>query len=86
MQVIVKFLCVQVHIIDGVFEVLSKTFLEKFYLLCSLISSPDVCHSELRQKSLQRLQELLFMSDSSCKRVLSLSGDFHFPPILPLFF
>ena len=26
------------------------------------------------------------MSDSSCKRVLSLSCGFNFPPILPVFF
>ena len=42
MQVIVKFVCVQVRIVDGVFQVLSKTFLEKFYLLCSLISCLSV--------------------------------------------
>ena len=43
MQVIVKFVCVQVRIDDGVFQVLSKT-------LCSLISCLNVCHSELRHK------------------------------------
>ena len=47
-QVIVKFLYVQVRIIDGLFQVLSKTFLEKSYLLCNLISCLNVCHSGLR--------------------------------------
>ena len=42
-QVIVKFVFVQVHITDGAFLVLIVTFLEKFYLLYSLIS----CLSEL---------------------------------------
>ena len=49
MQVIVKFVCVRVRIVDGVFRVLFKTFLEKFYLLYSLITCLGVCHSELRQ-------------------------------------
>ena len=49
MQVIVKFVCVQVRIIDGVFRVLSKTILERFFLLCNLISCVSVCHSRLRQ-------------------------------------
>ena len=49
MQVIVKTVCVQVRIVDGVFQILSKTFLERFYLLCSLISCLGVCHSELSQ-------------------------------------
>ena len=44
-----EFVCVQVHISDGVFQVLSQTFLERFYILCSLISCLGLCHSELRQ-------------------------------------
>ena len=46
---IVKFVFFQVRIVDRVFQGLSKTFLEKFYLLCSLVSCPSVCHKELRQ-------------------------------------
>ena len=29
---------------------------------------------------------MLFISDSSCKRVLSVSSEFNFPPVLPEFF
>ena len=49
MQVIVKFVFFQVRIIDVVFQVLLKTFLEKFYILYSLVSCLGVCHTELRQ-------------------------------------
>ena len=49
MQVIVEVVFFQVRIIDVVFQVLLKTFLEKFYLLYSLVSCLGVCHNELRQ-------------------------------------
>ena len=48
-QGIVKFVCYQIRIIDKLFQVLSKTFLEKFYLFYNLISCLSVCHSGLRQ-------------------------------------
>ena len=47
--VTVEFVFFQVHIVDVVFLVLIMTFLEKFCLLCSLISCLNVYHSELRQ-------------------------------------
>ena len=47
MQVILEFVFFQVRIIDVVFRVLLKTFLEKFYFLYSLLSG--VNHDELRQ-------------------------------------
>ena len=49
MQVIVEFVFIQVRIIIVVFRVLLKTFLEKVYLLYSLVSG--VYHNELRQMS-----------------------------------
>ena len=47
--VTVEFVFFQVHIVDVVFLILKVTFLEKFCLLCSLISYLNVYHSELRQ-------------------------------------
>ena len=47
--VIVEFVFFQVHINDVVFLVLIMTFLEKFCLLCSLISNLSVCHNKLCQ-------------------------------------
>ena len=46
---IVEFKFFQVRIVDGVFQVLLKTFLENFYLWYNLFSCLSVCHSELRQ-------------------------------------
>ena len=47
--VTVEFVFFQVHIIGVVFLILKGTFLEKFNLLCSLVSYLNVCHNELRQ-------------------------------------
>ena len=47
--VIVEFVFFQVHIIDVVSLVLIMTFLEKFCLLCSLISCLNVYQNESRQ-------------------------------------
>ena len=46
---IVKFVFFQVRIIDVVFQVMLKTFLEKIYFLYNLVSCLGVFHSELRQ-------------------------------------
>ena len=67
---IVKFVCVQVRIVDGVFQVLSKTFLEKFYLLCSLNSCLGVCHSELRKNECCSLVIVLVKEYCLCLVVL----------------
>ena len=75
MQGIVEFVFFQICIIDVVCQVLLKTFLEKFYFLYCLVSCLGVFHNEL-----------LFISDSSCKHVLSLSCGFIFPPVFPVFF
>ena len=47
--VIVKSVFFLVHIVGEVFLVLIVKFLEKFSLLCNLISYLSVCHNELRQ-------------------------------------
>ena len=47
--VTVEFVFFQVHIIGVVFLTLRATFLEKFCLLCSLVSYRNVYHNELRQ-------------------------------------
>ena len=49
MQVIVELVFFQVRIIDVVFKVLLKTFLEKFYLYYSLVSCLRGYHSEVHQ-------------------------------------
>ena len=49
MLVTVEFVFFQVHIIGVVFLILRVTILEKFCLLCNLISCLNVYHSELRQ-------------------------------------
>ena len=67
MLVTVDFVFFQVHIIGVVFLILRVTFLEKFCLLCNLVSCLIVYHSELRQN---KDSSLRFMSDSSCNRVL----------------
>ena len=46
--VIVESAFFRVHIIGVVFLILKVSFLEKFCLLCNLISYLDVRHSELR--------------------------------------
>ena len=48
-QVIVKFVFVQVHISDEAFIILIVTIFEKFFLLYSLILCLSGCHSELHQ-------------------------------------
>ena len=42
---ILKFVFVQVHIIDEAFLILIVTFLERFCLLCKPISCLSGCHS-----------------------------------------
>ena len=49
MLVTVEFVFFQVHTVDEVFLILRVTFLEKFCLLCNLVSYLNVYHSELRQ-------------------------------------
>ena len=73
--VTVEFVFFQVHIFDVVFLILKVTFLEKFCLLCNLISYLNIYHSDV-----------LFISDSSCNRVLSVSCGFSFPLIRSAFF
>ena len=46
---IAKFVFFQVRIYDVVFQVLIETFLEKFYLLCNLVSCLDEFHNGLHQ-------------------------------------
>ena len=48
-QVIVELVFVQIHISDEAFLVLIVTFLEKFYVLYSLISCLSGFHTELHQ-------------------------------------
>ena len=64
MQVIVEFVFVLVHISDGVFLILIRTFLEKFCVLYNPVSYLSGCQSMIA------LKLLLLTSDSSCKRVL----------------
>ena len=51
LRVLVEFVFFQFRIIDVVFLILIITFLEKFCILCNLISYLGVCHNELRQIS-----------------------------------
>ena len=67
----------RVQIIGVVFLVLIVSFLEKFNLLCNLISCLSVRHKELRQNICYSWVIIL------CKRAVSVSCGFNFPPVLP---
>ena len=68
----------QLRIIDVVFLILIRIFLEKFCSLCYLISYLGVCHNELHQNRYCLLVTILVIVYYLCLVVF-------FPPMFPVF-